>query len=232
MNWLLEPLDLYCERIDTSLWAEPWNFASNLAFFLAAARIMHLRLTVKSPSHRHELKRLAFLAALIGAGSALFHSWATRLSQVADIVPIALFVCVSLYLYIRNLRIEGCALARPLTVAGLALTLPALMAFGLGWGHFLAKGESYLGIAPSLIALAAFEGLKERRMRLYGAAGLFILAYIFRTLDMPLCEVFPHGTHFLWHLLATTTAYMMASIQAVTGRRVREGKLGGPVNGG
>lgn len=216
---LWEPLDLYCERTDAGLMSEPLNFASNFAFYLAAARIVHLRRSLRSPLHRGELKILAWLAMLVGTGSAFFHSWATRLSQIADVVPIAIFVAASLFFYVRNLYREGVALRAPLMIAGLSLTLPVALAKLLGFADALAKGESYLGIAPTLIVFALYERIPERRSRLFLAAALFVCAFTFRTLDMYICDIFPSGSHFMWHVLTTLSAYLMASIQAVTGRR-------------
>ena len=36
MRWS-DPLDVYCERTDPSLWSEPLNVVTNLAFLAAAA---------------------------------------------------------------------------------------------------------------------------------------------------------------------------------------------------
>ncbi|MES2745675.1 MAG: ceramidase domain-containing protein [Bdellovibrionota bacterium] len=221
MSWLWEQVDLYCERIDGHLWSEPLNFFSNFAFYIAAARIFYLRQNVSSPRYRRELSVLGGLALLIGTGSAFFHSWATRLSQIADVVPIALFIVTSLYFYIRSLKSEGIAIKRLLAMAALTLSLPVALAAAAGWGQYLANGVSYLGIAPTLLLFAGQERVRERKRRLSIAAGLFILAYIFRTLDQGICDIFPYGTHFLWHLFTTATAYMMASIQAATGLRVK-----------
>ncbi len=42
-------------------------------------------------------------------------------------------------------------------------------------------------------------------------AGLLIVSLTFRTLDGPLCDSLPVGTHFLWHLLnATMLGWMIA----------------------
>ena len=227
MNWdhvrnlLLQPVDLYCERTDASLLSEPLNLASNLAFYLAAVRILHLRQSIQSPLHRRELKILAWLAAAVGTGSSLFHSWATRLSQMADIIPIVLFVGASLYFYILNLHREGVPLRKPLILAVLTLTVPVICAKISGLSDLLSKGDAYLGIAPTLIVFAIFERVPDRRARLFLAAGLFTFAFVFRTLDVYICYIFPNGSHFIWHLLTTLSAYLMASIQAATGRKVQ-----------
>jgi hypothetical protein len=35
-------------------------------------------------------------------------------------------------------------------------------------------------------------------------AGILTVSLTFRTLDQPLCAVWPKGTHFLWHILNAT----------------------------
>lgn len=224
MNWdrlrtlVLEPLDLYCERTDAALLSEPLNCFSNFAFYLAAAGIFSLRKGLSSPMHRRELTILGILALIVGTGSALFHSFANRLSQVLDVAPIAVFVFVSFFFYVRNLKREKVPLQKPLGFGLGVLILPALFAYASGHPEYFAKGESYLGIAPALLVFAIYEKVPARKIRLCLASGLFLLALIFRTLDQRICDIFPYGTHFLWHLLTTTCAYLMASIQAVTGR--------------
>ena len=69
-------IDLYCERTDASFWSEPLNALTNLAFLVAAILIARWA--------RRERGRLSWdaavlaaLAALVGVGSFLFHTFAT-----------------------------------------------------------------------------------------------------------------------------------------------------------
>ena len=83
------PIDLYCERTDPSLWAEPVNALSNAAFLLAAlAAFMHWRRdgAGDAPSFA-----LIAVVALVGAGSFAFHTLATRGAMWLDVVPIGIF---------------------------------------------------------------------------------------------------------------------------------------------
>ena len=43
--------------------------------------------------------------------------------------------------------------------------------------------------------------LPETARGLAIGAGLLIVSLTFRTLDQPLCDALPFGTHFLWHVL-------------------------------
>jgi hypothetical protein len=73
---LNDPIDLYCERLHAGLWAEPVNAASNLAFFLAAAGAYML--WKREGKNDRFILLLIGLAVLVGIGSTLFHTFATR----------------------------------------------------------------------------------------------------------------------------------------------------------
>ena len=57
---------------------------------------------------------------------------------------------------------------------------------------------------PLLIFL--YAGFLRRRLPEFArglaiGAGLLVLSLAFRTLDEPVCEAIPMGTHFMWHVL-------------------------------
>ena len=54
-QFLLEPIDLYCERTDGSFWAEPLNLLSNVGFLLVAWRLYHLAGKVEKELARQAL---------------------------------------------------------------------------------------------------------------------------------------------------------------------------------
>ena len=63
MNTWFNSVDIYCERLDTSFWAEPINAITNLSFIVAGLFIWRLR------TPRSNL--MAILMILIGLGSEL-----------------------------------------------------------------------------------------------------------------------------------------------------------------
>ena len=86
MAWT-EQIFNYCERgHNPAFWAEPFNAASNGAFVIvaAAAAIVWAR----QPTGARGLPEAALigLTGLIGVGSFLFHTLATRWSTLADVV--------------------------------------------------------------------------------------------------------------------------------------------------
>ncbi|MCB1895434.1 MAG: hypothetical protein H6945_12835 [Zoogloeaceae bacterium] len=192
MDWS-SPIDLYCERLAPDLLAEPVNAISNLAF-LAAAWSLRSRLDAR---HGGDLLWLQCLLALVGCGSLIFHTVATRWASVLDVAFIAIFVLLYVHRALVRLfgwparRAAGAVVGVLLTTAALAaaLRLPALNG-----------SELYLGpwLALIILAIGCPHAAAARWLRL--AAGLFALSMAFRSLDLRLCALWPIGTHFAWHL--------------------------------
>ena len=89
MTWF-DPVDNYCERLDSSFWAEPLNAMSNLAFIVAG--LVLLRQWQKAPGRDVIGLLLAVNVLVIGVGSFLFHTFANRWSALADVLPITIFI--------------------------------------------------------------------------------------------------------------------------------------------
>lgn len=221
MDWFAA-VDIYCERTGPEFWSEPLNALSNLSFILAA-----LWGWVEARKRgRTDLMTsiLIVLAALIGIGSFLFHTFANAWSSLADVIPIWTFVALFVLVAIRRIggvrpgRI-GIGLA---IVAGLVAILFAFGGDGSGSqtstapaatveahdhsapaNSLLNGSEQYL---PAVLALLAFAALSHRTGHpiapwIAAATGTFMISLTLRTLDMHLCEIWPLGTHFIWHIL-------------------------------
>ncbi|WP_171101848.1 MULTISPECIES: ceramidase domain-containing protein [unclassified Ruegeria] len=196
MEWARH-IDGYCERLSPDYWSEPVNAVTNAAF-LVAALIMFGRARGKDAPLAMGL--VAILAA-IGIGSYLFHTHAQVWAAIADTTPILMFILV--YIYAINRDIWGMGVWPALGLTALfipyaAATVP-LFQFIPGLG-------SSAGYAPvPLLILIYAVLLRHRTPRL--AQGLTIGACIliasitFRALDLHVCNQFPLGTHFMWHIL-------------------------------
>ncbi|MFP4126389.1 MAG: ceramidase domain-containing protein [Alphaproteobacteria bacterium] len=200
MDWTRQ-LNAYCERLGPGFWAEPVNAVTNLAFIVAAG--VGWRLFTRRGGDDLAIAWLVVVVTAVGIGSFLFHTVATVWAAMADVLPITLFILSYLALVLRR----GFALpwwaALALTVAFLPVSTAVEAGVGTAVGDALGGSEGYL---PALAALVVCGGWLRARHHALGvpllaAAGLFALSLTFRTLDMPLCPVFPLGTHFLWHLL-------------------------------
>jgi hypothetical protein len=199
-------IDLYCERTAPGLWNEPLNAVTNLAFIVAGLLLV-VALRRAAPAVRRDPAILALTALIfvIGLGSGLFHTFATRWAVLADVIPIALFILLYMYLALRRLiaaPLWGCLL-------GVAVVLVLTVALPLGFGFSV----STYGVAlAALLGVGGFLHFGRRHPagpRLLLAAGIFALSLALRTADLPLCAVVPGGTHFLWHILNAVVLYSL-----------------------
>jgi ceramidase len=200
-------VDTYCERLAPGLWGEPLNALSNLAFLLAAA-VLWFRYR---PEQRY-LRALVVLLALIGLGSLSFHTAATELTRVFDVLFIALFVffyVVCFGHWFWGLPWSRAWLFAPaLLLLGVAL-IPVSLLIPAGSGSYLAAGVALVGIA---VALRFFGPPGTRRhWRAFGiAAVVFAVSLTLRTVDLSACAGWPTGTHYLWHLLNAVVLFLVA----------------------
>ncbi|MCA3436806.1 MAG: ceramidase domain-containing protein [Rhodobacter sp.] len=195
MAWRDDAVDGYCERLTPGYWAEPVNAVTNMAFVVAAALMW--RRTAGLPLAR----AMVLVLGAIGVGSYLFHTHANRATGVMDVIAIIAFIL--LYVFAASRDFLGLAPWR----AGLATAafLPYAAATVPLWSMIPGLGSS-AGYAPVPVLILFYAWLMRRRapataQGLAAGAGLLVLSLVFRTLDEPLCAVWPMGTHFLWHLL-------------------------------
>lgn len=196
MDWTAQ-VDVYCERVDFTYWAEPINALTNAAFLIAAfimwrqVRGQGLPLAMV----------LVVITAIIGIGSYLFHTHATNWAATADVLPILIYILV--YIFVANRAYWGLGLWSALGLTALfipyaALTVPLWNTLG-----FLGSSAGYAPV-PLLIYIYAIllsNRLPDVARGLAIGATILVVSLTFRTLDMPVCEAVPLGTHFMWHIL-------------------------------
>jgi len=192
---------LYCERFIAGV--EPLNTLSNLGFFIAA--FLTWRLVCGAKGDRLAGILLASLIAGIGAGSTAFHLIGTPLARYLDVVPIVLFQLVFVWLYATKVLHAG--------RASVAASLCAFVVASWLGDNSAAVPSGSLSYAPALGLGLGFgwyrRGLEPAgAMDLRVAAAVFLLALIFRSLDTIVCPAFPHGTHFVWHLVVPCAVYL------------------------
>lgn len=203
-------LDIYCERTGPELWSEPLNLVSNAAFLIAAGLLLrrYLRLHAGHPCRGWDRLLLILLLAGIGVGSGLWHLYAEGWAMLADVLPIAAFVCVFLLVTLARVLQASPALTAVFFLAFLGLNAAVLATVPV---DFLNRSALYLPTWAAMASLALW--LASRRhpawRRYAWAAGLFLISLILRTLDMALCDAWPLGTHFLWHLLNAVLLYLL-----------------------
>ncbi len=197
------PIDLYCERLDPSFWAEPVNAISNVAFLVAAWAAYRMWRT-EGYGDRAVLA-LIVVAAGVGLGSFTFHTLATRGAMLLDVGPIGVFISGYVLLALRRFLALPWPAALPLFAGFAALSL----GFAVLVPRAILDGSS--GYFPALAALFVMGWLTHERpvgRALLAAGPVFAISIALRIADLPLCGAFPLGTHFLWHVLNAAVIYL------------------------
>jgi hypothetical protein len=219
--WGADMMDVYCERVGPGSLAEPLNAVSNISFLLAAwaAWVLAKRTGTLSAG----VRALIAIAASVGIGSILWHTYPTMLTLILDIVPILIFLIWYIWLYTRN-------------VIGMRslFAVASVAAFLLGTFLVIPYSDVLHGAlvySPGLmvaLVLGVFHATEwtVARFTLLAAAGVYMAALFFRTIDIEVCSVLPIGTHFLWHILIGLVTYLamrslILSTTTGVGARVR-----------
>lgn len=203
-------IDHYCERITTSLWDEPFNIISNIAFIIVAIVVFRkAQSTIPAGNNRYtDIWILTALILTIGVGSALWHILAQYWALWTDRTPILLFI--SLFLLSCLVRVLHLSLVKAIIVllilhASNGLVLSIFPTATLNGSLF------YLPTALLLFGISFVLWHKGDRQKSYFLAGsiLLTIAITFRTVDLSACGTIPVGTHFIWHILVAITIYVL-----------------------
>lgn len=213
MDWT-RAVDGYCERMGPEYWAEPVNAVTNLAFLIAAFVMWRRSRGVMMA------RLLCIILGAIGAGSFLFHTHAQVWAGLADVVPIALFILA--YLFAVNRDAVGLSTKGALAVTALFFPYAAVMVPVFAAVFWLGSSAAYAPVPLLILIYAGFLRNKHPEFARGMAVGAVILlmSLFFRTVDEPLCQGFPLGTHFMWHVLNGVMLGWMIEVY----RRLRLGK--------
>ncbi|MEI9932932.1 MAG: hypothetical protein WDM89_20965 [Rhizomicrobium sp.] len=157
---------------------------------------------------------LLFLLFATGVGSFFWHAFRTRLALAFDAIPGLLFLFVFTGVWIGRLfgRWAGVLGAFGLMIAA---TLSIMLSM---WHSRLAHVAARAVVGASLC-----DDLGDRLFLVWAtirkigwvsaqivslALVCAIIAAICRSIDLMMCSVIPFGTHFLWHILLSTAAYL------------------------
>ena len=201
-------VDHYCERVSSALNAEPLNALTNVAFLLAAWGAW--RLCSKYPSAKTSglIRALISIMMIIGLGSFLFHTVATRWAEWADVLPIMVFML--LYLWLVLTMFFGWSIWLKFIGLGVYFAVTFYLEAAVP-GTFLWGGALY--VPTLLLMIAIVIALYWYRSRaadaILAATIVFLLSFTVRTLDVEVCSVLSVGTHFLWHLLNAILLYIL-----------------------
>ena len=192
---LSKPIDIYCERLDIGIWAEPINAVTNVAFILAAI-IMWLRC-----KNLVEGKILSFLLFSIGCGSFLFHTYAQTWAALLDVTAILIFILT--YIFVANRRFLLWSKMVSLISVILFFPYQLLLVSILSNIQFFGLSVQYIPVAILIFIYSGLLRKSEPNLSrgLFAGATILCVSIVFRTIDEPLCSILSVGTHSVWHIL-------------------------------
>lgn len=195
MAWT-DPVDIYCERLEPGIWAEPVNALTNLAFVISALWVY--------PRVKGDLgaQVLCFVLAGIGICSGLFHTLANGWSAAADTSSILVFILI--YIYLAAQRVLG--FWRIWAVISVMAFIPYAALAASGFEAIFGPLNGSIQYLPVTLLIVFFgfliHGIRPELARgFYIGAGLLIVSLTFRSIDQVFCTRWPMGTHFGWHIL-------------------------------
>ena len=206
---------IYCETGHPWLFmAEPVNTITN-AFIIVAALFAVMYVRRSRVGFSADLVILLFLLFAVGIGSFLWHGLRTMWALQLDWIPGVLFLLVFSMLWMRQLF--GWVVG---VLGTIAMFAAAVLSVRYSWSYFdtLHNVSPNLRFTPAFATITVFAiGMVAGTARKYGSKaatlGGFILssalgAAVFRSIDLMMCPLIPFGTHFLWHLLLSTAAFL------------------------
>lgn len=206
MNWL-GPVDGYCERVASGFGGEPFNALTGLAFLLGG-------LVAFSRAPGTDDRNAALALALVGLASASQHGFAVEVTVWADVAANLLYLGLLGVLLLRRLAGAGAFAAGLAAVVAVAAAYQAVQSVGVRQTLGLAAD---LFVMLTLILIAAALMLRSAHPvtahRIALAALVLAAGLPFRFLDPALCDIWPLGTHGIWHLMnATATALLLSAL--------------------
>lgn len=232
MDWFT-PIDIYCERVSAAFWAEPLNAISNLAFILAAlwGWIEAKRRDLLDPMTMILILLAGMIGIGSFLFHTFANTWSSLADVIPIWTFVLLFILVALR-RVAGIQPGKIGIGVAVIAAAIAVLfafggdgsgsqiseanlttqadLPTLTSdtdHNHASENSLFNGsEQYL---PAVLALLAFTFLTRRTGHeiapwITAATVIFMISLTVRTLDMHLCDIWPTGTHFIWHILNGT----------------------------
>lgn len=203
---MFEPIRLYCERLGPGVWEEPFSLAASVSFPILALAVW------RGAAGLVFLKRMA--VGILGLGLAVMalHSVPSRLT-----LGILLAAVLSLVLgYFHAVNRDMLGMPRLMALVCTLLILP-FAAVSLPLIAVLQGASSSVAFVALPVLLLGYAALL-RPDHPATARGLSIGAAIMiaglgaRSLDQPLCDRLPGGTHFLWILAVAWLLWHLARV--------------------
>lgn len=200
---------LYKETVLGRFPVEPWNTYSNIFFLLL---VIYWARRTRFDHCRHPLIITILPILLIGfVGGTIFH--ATRSNRIwlfMDFMPILICSLLAAVDFWR--RVLG-SMTKGVLLVLLCFAVLRLFIHSLDLDLRLKITLGYSSLAISLLLPAVIHCVKnywQNFVLLLGASCSFCIALFFRFIDQGLgAQLFPMGTHFLWHIFGALSVLFL-----------------------
>jgi hypothetical protein len=190
--------ELYFCEAQGAAYSQTLNILSNAAYFLAGYALW--KSGVGGDAERRARLKLSISLGLIGIGSGLWHIFMLPETLLLDASLISLYFVFAFTVMLKRFFDMGAFSAAFL--ASVALGTGYIVMSKFDGPRSVNEGEAFLPLL--LVSLIPTVEMHKKRpkaaARLITAAVWMTSALAMRLLDLPLCDVIPFGTHFLWHL--------------------------------
>lgn len=197
---------MYCETPDSIngiFPVEPWNAYSSMVIVVFG--LLATMLVARRAPRSYELYLVCALLVVNGVGSTLWHGLRERWALTLDVMPALFFVLLVAVLWARKVA----PLWQALLLGAVFLVTPfALSYFELNfYGRF---GSMGIVITAAAIWLVTLTMRVSRAAALSGGVALVLAigALTFRSIDSMSCDTVSVGSHFLWHILLSSAAFL------------------------
>jgi len=211
-------IDAYCERAGINgLFAEPLNLITNIAFVIGAFLLFKFLQKNKILLAKNwDIIFLVVNLAVIGFGSAAYHSIPNAVTLNLDVIPIAIFI----HFYLTCFFIRVLGLKPVVAVICLFIFIASGVVFQNNFSPDTLNGTimyvpTYLTL---LLMIGAMCFIKHNPLyqHLITTAIIWTFSLAFRTVDMEMCNyTLEIGTHFLWHLLNAVVLYRLVKLMTL-----------------
>lgn len=196
------PQPPYCERVSDSLFSEPVNLITNLAFLISAFFVYRI---IKANNLKNSIYNLfPWIILTIGLGSSLWHLYRTSITLIFDALPVYIFLGLALFVLLKKLFGSSKLV---LGVIGLFILLQILLT--VNFPNLLNNSIRHIANAVLLLMLITWTYKKfgNVTLQLFFVFLIYVVGIFFRAIDMSVCPVFGIGTHFLWHFFVALGTY-------------------------
>lgn len=203
---MLEPIHLYCERLGPGVWDEPYSLLASASFLILALAVW------RGAAGLVFLKRMSVSILVLGLASMAQHAVPSRLTLV--ILLVAVLILVLGYFHAVNRDMLGMSRLMALVCTLLILPFAAVSLPLIGVLEGASSSLAYAALPVMLLGYAALlrpDHPATARGLSIGAA-IMIAGLCARSLDRPLCDRLPSGTHFLWILAVAWLLWHLARV--------------------